>query len=48
MIILSLLIFMVAVIIAYSKEIYLYLVLTLGSIMADIIDIINSIIGRKK
>ena len=48
MIILSLLIIMVAFVIVFSKEIYLYLVFTLGSIMADIIDMINSIIGRKK
>jgi len=39
---------MFAVLITYSGEIYLYLSLTLGSLMADVQDKIKSIIGRKK
>ena len=48
MFLLMLVIVMFAVLITYSGEIYLYLCLTLGSIMADIQDKIKSIIGRKK
>ena len=45
---LMLVIIMFAVLITYSGEIYLYLSLTLGSLMADIQDKIKSIVGRKK
>jgi len=45
---LMLVIIMFAVLITYSGEIYLYLSLTLGSLMADVQDKIKSIIGRKK
>ena len=48
MFLLAMLILMIAVVMAYSKEVYMYLVFTLGAIMADIINVINSIIGRKK
>lgn len=36
-----------AVLITYSKEVYLYLSLVLGSIITDIKKKIDSIIGRK-
>jgi len=45
---LMLVIIMFAVLITYSGEIYLYLSLTLGTLMADVQDKIKSIIGRKK
>jgi len=48
MFLLGVVIIMCAVLITFSGEIYLYLCLTLGSIMADIQDKIKSIIGRKK
>jgi len=48
MFVLMLLILMAAVLITFSGEIYMYLCLTLGSIMSDIKDKIDSIIGRKK
>ena len=46
--ILVFLILMAAIMVFRSGEIYMYLVLTLGSLMADIQDKIKSIIGRKK
>jgi ABC-type Fe3+-siderophore transport system permease subunit len=45
---LILIIMMTAVAVAYSGEIYLYLSLVFGSMIRDIQDKINSIIGRKK
>jgi len=45
---LILIIVMTAVAVAYSGEIYLYLSLVFGSMIRDIQDKINSIIGRKK
>ena len=45
---LILIILMTAVAVAYSGEIYLYLSLVFGSMIRDIQDKINSIIGRKK
>jgi len=46
--ILVFLILMAAIMVFRSGEIYMYLVLTLGSLVADIQDKIKSIIGRKK
>ena len=45
---LSLLILMAAILITRSGEIYLYLSLVFGSIISDIKNKIDSIIGRKK
>ena len=45
---LILIIMMTAVAVAYSGELYLYLSLVFGSMIRDIQDKINSIIGRKK
>ena len=45
---LILIIMMTAVAVAYSGEIYLYLSLVFGSMIRDIQDKIDSIIGRKK
>ena len=45
---LILIIMMTAMAVAYSGEIYLYLSLVFGSMIRDIQDKINSIIGRKK
>ena len=42
------LILMAAIMVFRSGEIYMYLSLTLGLLMADIIDKLKSIIGRKK
>ena len=46
--ILVFLILMAAIMVFRSGEIYMYLCLTLGSLMADIKDKLDSIIGRKK
>jgi len=46
--ILILFIMMAAVLVFRSGEIYMFLVLTLGSMMADIIEKVKSITGRKK
>jgi len=48
MIILSLCIIMIAMVMVYSKDMYLYLSLVFGSMLSDIKDFINSILGRKK
>jgi hypothetical protein len=48
MFLLMFLIIIFAIAITYSGEIYLYLCLTLGSLMTDIKDKLDSIIGRKK
>jgi hypothetical protein len=48
MFILILIILIFATAITFSGEIYMYLCLTLGSLMADIKDKLDSIIGRKK
>jgi len=48
MLILVILILMAATIITFSGEIYMYLCLTLGSLIADIKDKLDSIISRKK
>jgi hypothetical protein len=48
MLILVFLILIAATVITFSGEIYMYLCLTLGSLMADIKDKIDSIISRKK
>ena len=46
--ILLFLILMAAIMVFRSNEIYMILVLTLGSMMSDIIEKVKSIIGRKK
>ena len=48
MFLLMLVIIMFAIAITYSGEIYMYLSLTLGSLVADIKDKLDSIISRKK
>ena len=48
MFILIALILIVATVITFSGEIYMYLCLTLGSLVADIKDKLDSIISRKK
>ena len=45
---LMLIVMMTAVAIAYSGELYLYLSLVFGSIIRDIQNKVNSILGRKK
>lgn len=48
MFLLGVIIIMFAAVIAFSGEIYMYLCLTLGSLMSDIKDKLKSIISRKK
>ena len=48
MFLLMVIILMVAIMVTYSGEIYMYLSLTLGSLVADIKDKLDSIISRKK
>lgn len=48
MFILLFFILMAAILVVYSKEVYMYLVFTLGSLMVDIQDKLKSITGRKK
>ena len=45
---LMLIVMMTAVAITYSGELYLYLSLVFGSIIRDIQNKVNSILGRKK
>jgi len=48
MFLLMVIILMLAIIVTYSGEIYMYLSLTSGSLVADIKDKLDSIISRKK
>jgi len=48
MFLLMVIILMVAIMVTYSGEIYMYLSLTLGSLVVDIKDKLDSIISRKK
>jgi len=47
MFIMMLLIIMCAIVITYSKELYIYVSLVLGSLMNDILNKLNKFIGKK-